>query len=555
MFALPDLTTLNISHNSLTSIPFNAPFALRGNGVKQNQSSGGSFFTPTIIRATTALPRLIVLDASHNKITAAGIDLEIPEGLTKLDLSNNPLGVNEPRCQALLQKLGSLQRLKELRFDNAEIGDDAFPSTLFSAVPFQSLQILDLGHTKVTEQAVKAALKGMKQEVNYNATTNDPPAGVACIIIGKKIIKEAWELELERRKDIRATKQNDFGDWSTEMQTQMQKGPVSSDDAPPSAETAKTTVFKEDWEIEAEQGLLTEGGKRRARAAAAAAAAVAPIPTKPQTGLRNGLPSSISPERLPNQSTSGYLLAKYYSEGAQILELPEASPLVKARGTHARTFSLAPVTLSSPTSLQPRTTDLAVPTPTLPLSVIISQPFAQALRVLVLKGRRMDKTFSLPSAVEGQESFLPNLEELDLTNCGLSDAVNVIRSISNPVSGSVTPPRSSESILPLIAKLFPSLRTLTLSENFLTSSSLTFEALSALILATSDRQGLKHLRLNGNRISGLEGFQEIAGLFKGNREVPGWKLDELDVSDNDIGRLAPELGLLPLDEFSVERNS
>jgi Leucine-rich repeat (LRR) protein len=109
--------------------------------------------------------------------------------------------------------------------------------------------------------------------------------------------------------------------------------------------------------------------------------------------------------------------------------------------------------------------------------------------------------------------------------------------------------------LPLIAKLFPSLCSLALSENFLTSTSLTFETLSSLILATGDRKGLKHLKLNGNRITGLEGFQELAGLFKGNREVPGWNLDVLDVSDNGIGRLPPELGLLPLDEFSVERNS
>jgi len=167
----------------------------------------------------------------------------------------------------------------------------------------------------------------------------------------------------------------------------------------------------------------------------------------------------------------------------------------------------------------------------------------------------MDKTFSLPLAYEGQESFLPNLEELDLSNCGLSDLVNVTRSASNSITSSIAPSRSSEPILSLIAKLFPSLRALTLSENFLTSTSLTFETLSALILSTDERKGLKHLRLNGNRINELDGFQELAGLFKGNREVPGWKLDELDVSDNDIAKLPPELGLLPLDEFSVERNT
>lgn len=552
LFALPDLATLNISHNCLVSIPFNAPF-VSGNGAKRNQSTAGSFFTPTITRATTPLPRLITLDASHNKITSVAIDLGIPAGLTKLDLSDNPLGINEPRSQALLQKLGTLQRLKELRFENAELGDDAFPPTLFSFAPFSGLRVLDLGQTKVTIDAAKTALKGMKQEVTYDVTTDDPPLGITCVIIGKKVVKEAWELELERRQQSRIMKPTSSGDWET--QTQTKGKPIASASAPSTdpVKKAQREVLKEEWEIEAEQGLLTEGGKRRARAAAAAAAASSPA--KAQVNLGNGTPSTSSPGHSPER-TSGFLLGKYYSEQTQTLELPESSPPTKARAAHARTFSLAPTSSSSSlTAAQPRHTDLAAPAPTLPLSVIVSQPFADALRVLVLKGRRMDKTFSLPFAVDGQERFLPKLEELDLSNCGLSDVVNVTRSTSDSPSGSMIPTRSSEAILPLIAKMFPSLRALTLSENFLTSVSLTFEALSALILATGEKRGLKHLRLNGNRIDGLEGFQELASLFKGNREVPGWKLDELDVSDNDIGRLPPELGLLPLDEFLVERNS
>jgi Leucine-rich repeat (LRR) protein len=68
------------------------------------------------------------------------------------------------------------------------------------------------------------------------------------------------------------------------------------------------------------------------------------------------------------------------------------------------------------------------------------------------------------------------------------------------------------------------------------------------------KKGLRHLRLRGNRIVDLDGFTAIAGMFKGNRNVPEWKLEELDLRDNEIGRLPPELGLLPLDVFLVDGN-
>ncbi|KAG2362535.1 hypothetical protein BDR07DRAFT_1484740 [Suillus spraguei] len=46
----------------------------------------------------------------------------------------------------------------------------------------------------------------------------------------------------------------------------------------------------------------------------------------------------------------------------------------------------------------------------------------------------------------------------------------------------------------------------------------------------------------------------IAELFKGNRSVPDWKLEELDLRDNEISKLPAELGLLPLDVFLVDGN-
>ncbi|GLB40539.1 putative leucine rich repeat [Lyophyllum shimeji] len=556
LFALPELTTLNVSHNSLTSLPFNAPFASRSND-KGRQASSGSFFAPAITRSTSPLPRLINLDASHNKISAKNIDLELPKSLTKVDLSSNPLGTDEPRCRSLLQALGALPRLKELRFDGAEIGNDAFLPGLFSLTPFASLRILDLGRTKVTLEATKEALKGMKQQITYDITTEDPPEGFTRVIVGKKIIKEAWEIEAERQAKVRRAKHGDLlDDWETlsasnagtrtNGSTSRAEGNVSPTPAPPKP---REEVVKESWEIEAEQGLLTEGGKRRARAAAAAAAAK---DLKAQSGVGIGNPSQPT-EHSASSSSSGLSLAnpQYYSQTTQTLTLPPSSPPTKTPA-HTRTFSLAAPSLSSVSSV--RTTDIAVPPPTLPLSAIVAQPFANTLRVLILTKRRLDKSFSLPG-VDAHDGFLPNLEELNLEDCGLADLVAVTR--SSPSSGTVTPPRTSEMILPLISKLFPSLRTLDLSHNALTSASLTTSALSNLILAAPEtgRKGLKHLRLKGNALTELEAFQGLAESFKGNRQVPEWHLDELDIRDNAIGKLPPELGLLPMDVFLVDGNT
>lgn len=392
----------------------------------------------------------------------------------------------------------------------------------------------------------------------YDITIDDPPEGFARVIVGKKIVKEAWELEAERREKVRRANHGDLlenwdtppvptGSTRTNGNTSPAEGSVTR-----TAVTSKPTpkeVVKEAWEIEAEQGLLTEGGKRRARAAAAAAAAKEP---KAQSGVGIGKPSNPS-DHTAGSSTSGLSLAsrQYYSQSTQTLTLPPSSPPTKSL-SHTRTFSLAAPSSSSFSSV--RTTDIAVPPPTLPLSVIVAQPFAQALRVLILVNRRLDKSFSLPGA-DAHDGFLPNLEELNLEGCGLADLIAVTRTGS--LSGTVTPPRSSEMILPLIAKLFPSLRTLDLSHNALTSASLTTSALPGLILAAPEtgRKGLKHLRLRGNAISGLEGFQGLAESFKGNRQVPEWHLDELDIRDNEIGKLPPELGLLPMDVFLVDGNT
>ncbi|KAG7451429.1 L domain-like protein [Guyanagaster necrorhizus] len=549
IFSLPELTTLNLAHNQLPSLPFNAPFSDRNSRIRYTSTDP---FAPVVNRSITPLPRLITLDVSHNKLASDVMDIpNIPTALTKLDISSNPLGIHNSATRQLLQKLGTLSGLKELRLDHAEIGDDAFPPDFSSGPIFPQLHLLDVGETAVTMDAIKVALKGLKQNISYDLTMEEPCEGTIRVLVGKKIIREQWELEAERRAQSRFVRNAQPSD-GTELKTSASE---------------KIKTAKESWEMEAEQGLLTEGGKRRARAQAAAAVVSKSAPlflSKPpapavkeaweieaEQGLlteggkrRARAAAAQTPSSKPSSGQSAFSLAnsQCYSEATQTLILPPSAPPPKS--AHSRTFSLALHT--SPSSLLSRT-DIAIPTPTLPLASIVTEAFAENLKVLVLVNRRMDRSFSLPT---GEGPFLPHLEELNLEGCSLADQVPV----SHPGSDTTTPNWTNESLLPLIAKLFPSLQTLKLSYNVISSSCLTTDALSSLILCTSQRKGLKRLELRGNKITTLEGLQGITELFKGHRDVPGWKLDELDLRDNEIGKLPPELGLLPLDVFLVDGN-
>ncbi|KAK7441990.1 hypothetical protein VKT23_016268 [Stygiomarasmius scandens] len=589
IFTFPELTHLNLSNNQLTSLPFNEPFA---SGRKFESGGGGSFFAPTVTRANSPVPRLVTFDASNNKITADAIDLVLPLSLVKVNLSSNPLGMN---ALALIKKLGSLPSLRELGLQKADIGDEAFPKDLTPASPFPKLRILDLEETRATLDAVQTALHGVQQEITLQTTVEDPPEGVLRLTVGKKVFKEAWEIETEKKAKARAARQVheegiNWGSGSTpgagrkvraaaapaekeQWEIEAEQGLLSegakrrlrAQAANAASATSATTsesqssepvkpkqrgeVVKESWEIEAEQGLLTEGGKRRARAQAAAAASsssTAPENKKASTGLGVGEPSSLQIHSSSNTFSLSNL--QYYSESSQTLTLPASTPPSKA---HSRAFSMAPnVSSISPSG---STTDLAVPVPSAPLAEIAAESFSAHLRVLVLANRRKDKSFTLPTSFGS--ALLPNLEELDLEGCNFTDAVPVAR--YNPEATNadgVSPTRTSESLLPLLSTLFPRLLSLNLSYNILSSSTLTTENLSSLILAAPHKKGMKNLILRGNRITELDGFVGLSEMFKGHRDVPGWKLDELDLRDNEISKLPAEMGLLPLEVFLVDGN-
>ncbi|KIY74288.1 hypothetical protein CYLTODRAFT_448050 [Cylindrobasidium torrendii FP15055 ss-10] len=540
LYALPELTVLNVAHNALTDLRLGAYFA---DGPKKEYVSDDFFATP-INRATSPLPNLVSLNASNNKLKSGSIDFaNLPTSLKIVDLSHNPLGIRDSATQALVRKLAELPVLDELHLHHAEIGDDAFPADMPSS-SFAGLHVLQIEECPVTQAGIKAALQGVSQKVTFDITNDLPPPGTLRVAVGKIIVKEAWELEAERRQRQRRGLPSDPEEAKE----------LEANGGPP-------VIVKEYWEYDADNGLLTEGGRRRARAEAEAKKKEEEErkakPTEPvkeaweveglftegaKRRARAEAASKAQEQRSGNsRPTSPVSLSspQYWDATTKTLTLPPSTP--PAKGVHGRHFSLA----LGP-SVSASVADIVVPTPTLPLTAILKEGFADNLTKLILVNRRLDRCFSL---LPEDSPCLPNLEELDLEGCSLGDHVAVVR------SSDAGAPRTMEALLPLIARLFPSLHALNLAFNSLPSECLTSEALSTLITCTSQRAGLRRLGLRGNGIRELDGFKTLADGFKGHRDVPGWKLDELDLRDNDIGKIPPELGLLPLGVFLVDGNT
>ncbi|KAH8112006.1 RNI-like protein, partial [Phellopilus nigrolimitatus] len=553
LFSLPALATLNLAHNQLTSLPFsrfNDPVDL------PESVDTGAFFQPEVSRAIKPLPNLHVLDLGHNKITSASIDTShLPSAIKYLTLAHNPLG----KSQDLFTVLAKLENLQEVHMEHTGLTNESFIHR--PPVKFSRLQLLDISETDVTEQAVRAFFAESPRSggLSFQITTAPPSPGELRIAVGKKVVREAWEIEAEKnylkkkKSFIRADTDKQpaqTGKETREIETEQGltsegghrrahvavTAPSTTASQPKSAVSRPKVVEKEQWEIEAEQGLLTEGGRRRLRAQQAANAAKASTPTDP------------AESRSPSASLS-LASSVYYDAATLTLTLPPSAPPTRA---HARAFSLIATPQKGRTP-----EDLLVPAPTLPLAVIAREDFATKLRVLNLSNRRADPTFSFPSAsflatAQSTAGVLPRLDELCLEGCALGDSV----SLSQEPEGGGTPVSQRKGLLELLADAFPVLSVLDLSYNILTSDGLSSSALECfLVPSESRRRGLKVLRLRGNRLTALEAFESVTELFRGNRQVPEWRLEELDIRDNEISKLPVTLGLLPMDVLLVDGNT
>ncbi|KZT41807.1 hypothetical protein SISSUDRAFT_1016912 [Sistotremastrum suecicum HHB10207 ss-3] len=508
--SLPMLAALSVSHNRLPSISFDLEVT------STPRSHQDSFFTQVVPRATVPFPQLAILDAAHNLLTGESMkDAPFPKALTKVDLSGNQLG----NARELFQRLAQLHELRTMLLQSCGFDLQTFASpvvTLDSQKPFPRLELLDMMDSGITPEQIKPFLSDLAYSCDVN---EERKPGDIQVILHQQVKKEQWEIDIERRISRKQSVRN---------LASSNKETTVTIPAPPPA-------LKESWELEAEQGLLTEGGRRRARAIAAqqnkeeaAQAHVHSVPSEPELSPKPTTASSRSPS--PNRVPS---LSAHYTQSTLTLQLPSSNPRPKA---HARAFSLV-------ANLEPSGSkeDLLVPNPTLPLSLISQQSFARTLRVLTLSNRRVDPSFMLP---ESTENVLPALDELNMDGCALNDSVVISQ---DGLSGT-----RSEPLLQIIARLFPSLSTLNLSYNLLT----TLNGADALIIPDWDkrRKGLKVFRLQGNRLADIEALEAVAEGWKDEKKVDGWRLEELDLRENEIAKLPPTLGLLPLDVLLVEGN-
>ena len=456
----------------------------------QSRGSGG-FFSSGLERATEPFPALKTLRANHNQIKALNVDFgDLPRNLAEVDLSSNDLG----NSATLFGALAALPSLQMLWMASCNLEPISFPPA--SQSNFPKLKLLDISENPaLKEQIVAAAIKDRDIEIG---TTENLLDGGAKVIIGKKgPMKEAWEIEAERRVRRRPQPEPE-----PELELELVSGspPVPTKKAAkPALVTAKAATVKETWELEAEQGLMTEGGRRRARAIAAAAEAEDTSPT-------------LTHAQTPTSSTrTATLLTSFFDGPHSTLILPQSQ-----LRTHNRNFSSA--VLPRPANAA----ELLVPSPTLPLVTILEQPFLNSIRVLVLTGRKMDPSFSLPSTGKTQ-SYLPHLDELRLDNCNLGNSVQTTS------EGGVS---TKGPLIEMIGNLFPSLGTLDLSYNALTSLT------GIPTLFTPDegvkRKGLKVLRVRGNRVDSLETLEELASGWHAGLGIQGWQGEEIDLRDNEL---------------------
>ncbi|GJJ07186.1 hypothetical protein Clacol_001386 [Clathrus columnatus] len=483
---LPLLTTLDVSSNQLTSLSL----SIMSSPVTSPTTT--SFFSPVQIdRASRPLPSLKQLLASNNKIQAITLPTDdLPTEVNKIDLSYNPLGNGDTNAKAaklFIHSLSKLPKLKQLILEATELNDRCFDFTPPSSTGqgsgngvennklFRTLELLDLGKTKVTEK-VQSISSG--RPVSFEGEAIE---GGVRVILGNRIQKEAWEIEAEKR-------------------------------------TRKTNV----------------------NAAKFAEADLPPTPPK----------SPVSPTDVAGTHGNGQSLAHYYTSTSQTLSLPKALP-----PSHNRSRSLA-----ATVSMNDRS-DPTVPVQTLPLSLILVQPFANSLTCLILSNRRADPSFIVPevfftSLTESMnkdleketEPYFPHLQELRLDGCSLGDITN----ISTP-----TQKTKKEPLFNVINHLFPTLAILDLCDNRLTH----VNGINALLIPSKSNSSLRHrskglkaVRLRGNKLADLSGLEDVANTLRKDGKVEGWSLEELDLRENEIARLPPILGFLSLDVMLVEGN-
>jgi hypothetical protein len=338
--------------------------------------------------------------------------------------------------------------------------------------------------------------------------------------VGKVIKKEAWEIEVKRKSGLRNDNVESPGDDQGLFGLGFGSGSKAQQARKVGSVTTKTNLHtssspepslviqKEQWEIDAEAGLHTAAGRRRAEIAAAVAEE-----------------ASIQARHTANVETAaktGASLDKYYNASHSSLILPSALPVTRRiLPTHGRAMSVG-------TTGPSLVSDPLVPMQTLPLPLIESHPWSTTLRVLELSNRRSDVCFLLSGAVD---ICLPRLEELKLDGCNLGDVVRLVSS---------TEGETQERLIITVRRLFPNVRSLDLSYNLLTTLHGVEEYFLPPATPAGPVSGLKVLRARGNKI-GTEGLEALVSVGKrlqgASSGLDGWRGEEVDLRENEIAKV------------------
>lgn len=379
--------------------------------------------------------------------------------------------------------------------------------------------------------------------------------------------------------------------------------PTSSAFAPspstPSRSPARKPVVLEDWELEAAAGLSTPAGRRRAAAQQARERAdrvlrekeeqeerrereereareemksrmarvkfeeaereeekaeLSPVGTRrtestsPPPSYSPRIPSSLPPSPptslSPARPLAPTILQEASSEDPAILLISSALTPISSSSAGRLSLSLpsehlaaiplpafgcAPSALAKPSTADLNRNQLAA----FPLRAVEYYGWGETLRFLNLSRNRIVALELLEGAAA---ALLPLLESLDLSHNHLPS------SVASPSSTSID---AQVPLLSALANLAPALVTLNLQHNRLT----TLSGISPLLFPPeTGAKGVKFLNLSENKIADIEELGVVAKEVRyakgGAEEKSRWRLQELDLSSNEINKVRSYLPLL-----------
>jgi hypothetical protein len=521
-------------------------------------------------RSSSPFPNLINLNLSHNPLSSQSSIAEStflwPRRLVKLDLSNVQL-IEGGLSLSAISQLEDLEVLN-LSYNSLTVQT----SGTMSSQPFQSLKSFDLSENNIDSLAGldwifassspgsipsmdgrKFMYSGLPKSIS-NLIENSRL--LACCDNGsydaKNLEGAVLEIQLEgnrmeseekRRRAIYLRMKN--GDLPSEIA----QGELPVEEIRSIADLQERMV-----ELDIPHSIEIEDS-RPANISTSAATLTSPPDTDPVLPSSSASLETLS-SNLQSPTMNPQLLAFFSSH---------FSPSTKSLNLRSLQLSTLPSSIEDLSSVQvgvARTKEGEEPTvvPTvidlakneiglLPLRSIICLNWSSRLRRLNLSFNQITGTQLMGRDSEWKNIKLDSLLELDLGNNNLGNEIGLGRELKGD---GVDSSSSTAGLFEFIAIVAPNLASLDLTFNRLT----TLAGLSLLLLpssTSSPRQGLRSLRLSGNRISEISGLVEVATLIKGKdtksgKELVelGWRCDEIDLSANAIARVCSILLSVPL---------